>query len=176
MALTGQQRNNSPEPDLPGTEIKVTGLKKLKNGAFAVRDRLVLTNFNPSQIVQEEFETSHVYAKSKYIFVIFYSIEKERKDCKIECATLFDLTQNEHYQDIKNDFYINQKKVKEGQAHLISGTTTKYLTTCQKQTKMQKQPFSDKLVKMRAWAFSRRFVQQYIFMACDNVDEKGNIY
>ena len=87
--------NTNQEADFTelGIELKVAGLKKLKNGEYRVKERLVLTKINFDNIVKDKFNESHLFGKNEKILIIWYEYDKNKKkeDYKIIDYELYDL-------------------------------------------------------------------------------------
>lgn len=62
-----------------GVELKVTPYKMNKNGSLSAKERLILTMIDYFHIVEEQFETSHLWKKSRLILLIYYLYEQNIK-------------------------------------------------------------------------------------------------
>ena len=62
--------NNDARPDFheAGVELKVTPYKVGTNGKLSAKERLILTMIDYFSVVNEEFETSHMWNKARLIF------------------------------------------------------------------------------------------------------------
>ena len=157
--------NNDPGPDFreAGVELKVTPYKINKNGSLSAKERLILTMIDYYQVVNEEFEDSHFWNKSRLLLVVYYLYEKEivdRFEYVIKYSKLFSPPQQD-IQIIRHDYYIIVSKIKAGKAHELSEGDTLYLGAAPKAAtskSRRKQPFSDKLAKPRAFAFKNTYM------------------
>lgn len=156
--------NSDSNPDFPeaGVELKVTPFKKNKDETFSAKERLVLTKINYHDVVNETFETSHMWRKSKLILIIYYLFQKgiSRYDYEIKFSKLF-FPPEEDILIIKNDFKTIVEKIKAGRAHELSERDTMYLSACTKGAKSSDrtaQPFSDVLAKPRAFSFKTSYM------------------
>ena len=156
--------NNSPDPDFPiaGVELKVTPFKKNKNGSYSAKERLVLTMIDYMTLIDESFETSHFWNKSKLLLLIHYLWKKDidRLSYRIQYANLFSPPKQD-LEIIKNDYKIIQEKVEKGLAHELSGSDTLYLEACTKaatSADRTPQPNSDIKAKPRAFAFKSSYM------------------
>ena len=70
--------NSDPGPDFKeaGLELKATGLKKLHDGEYQIKERLVCDMIDYSEVVKEDFETSLFYLKCRIMLLIFYLYQK----------------------------------------------------------------------------------------------------
>ena len=146
-----------------GVELKVTPYKINQNGTLSAKERLILTMIDYFQVVNESFEESHFWNKSKLILLIYYLYMKELKyniDYKIGFSRLF----TPPAQDIKiimHDYYTIVAKIKAGKAHELSEGDTMYLGAAPKAATSKdrrKQPFSEELAKPRAFAFKNSYM------------------
>ena len=76
-----------------GVELKVTGYKKNKNGTISAKERVSLNQINFNEIVEEDYEGSHLISKNQKILFIWYVYEKGKmvKDFVITHYQLFDM-------------------------------------------------------------------------------------
>ncbi len=174
--------NNRPEAHFAnlGVELKVTGYVKNKNGTISAKERLVLSKIDYNNIVNEEFDFSHLIFKNKKILIIWYEYDydKEYRDFVITDYQLYDMSGDSLI--IKNDFEIIKQKVIEGKAHLLSEGDTSYLGACTKGSpgeKNKKQPFSDILAKPRAYSLKNSYMTGIlrnadIIFDVDNIEYK----
>ena len=116
--------NNDSRPDFheAGVELKVTPYKINPNGKKVAKERLILTMIDYFSVVNEEFETSHLWNKSKLILLVYYLYLKEtqfRLDYKIDYVKLFTPPEQD-IKIIKHDYDVIVKKIKAGKAHELS--------------------------------------------------------
>jgi DNA mismatch repair protein MutH len=115
------------------------------------------------QVVNEPFEESHFWNKSKLILLVYYLYMKEIKynlDYKINYSKLFTPPEQD-LKIIRHDYYLIVSKIKEGKAHELSEGDTLYLGAATKAATSKdrrKQPFSDELAKPRAFAFKNSYM------------------
>lgn len=157
--------NSDSRADFPeaGVELKVTPYRINKNGSLSAKERLILTMIDYFQVVNETFENSHFWNKSKLILLVYYLYMKDIKcnlDYKIGYAKLF----TPPLQDVKiihHDYCIIVSKIREGKAHELSEGDTLYLGAAPKAATSKdrrRQPFSDELAKPRAFAFKSSYM------------------
>ena len=157
--------NNDSNPDFieAGVELKVTPYKVNKNGTISAKERLVLTKINYDQIVNETFETSHLWHKSKLLLLIYYLYIRgaaSRFDYEIKHSRLFTPPEKDVLV-IKKDFEIIAEKVRNGLAHKLSERDTMYLSACTKgakKTDRTTQPFCDIPAKPRAFSYKTSYM------------------
>lgn len=146
-----------------GVELKVTPYRINKNGSLSAKERLILTMIDYFRVVNETFEESHFWNKSKLILLVYYLYMKEIKynlDYKIGYSRLFTPPEQD-VKIIRHDYYIIVSKIKAGKAHELSEGDTLYLGAAPKAATSQnrrKQPFSEELAKPRAFAFKSSYM------------------
>lgn len=157
--------NSDSEPDFKeaGVELKVTPYKINKNKTLSSKERLIITMIDYCSVVNEDFEKSGLWKKSKLILLIYYLYQKEikdRMDYRIDYSKLFTPPESD-LEIIKNDFIKIITKIKEGKAHELSEGDTLYLGAATKAAtskNLRKQPFSDILAKPRAFSFKNSYM------------------
>lgn len=157
--------NNDSRPDFheAGVELKVTPYKINPKGKKVAKERLILTMIDYFSVVNEEFEDSHLWNKSKLILLVYYLYLKEiqyRIDYKIDYVKLFTPPEQD-IKIIKHDYEVIVRKIKEGKAHELSEGDTLYLgatTKAASSADRRKQPFSEELAKPRAFSFKSSYM------------------
>ncbi len=150
--------NSRKEPDfvLAGYELKVTPIKKNKNGTISSKERLVLNIINYMAENTENFYESSLWKKNELILILFYLFEenKPKEEMSIIKAYLYDYPE-EDLKTIINDWQIIAGKIKNGLAHELSEADTMYLGACTKgknSQSMRFQPNSPIKAKQRAYS------------------------
>lgn len=152
-----------PDFDKAGVELKVTPYKINKNGTLSAKERLILTMIDYFKVVDESFEESHFWTKSKLILLVYYLYQQEiknRLDYEIKYVDLFTPPEQD-IRIIQHDFEIIVEKIRAGKAHELSEGDTLYLGAATKaatSADRRKQPFSDELAKPRAFSFKQNYM------------------
>lgn len=157
--------NNDARPDFPeaGVELKVTPYKIGTKGKKSAKERLILTMIDYLNVVNEDFETSHMWNKARLILLMYYLYDKEASinlDYRINYAKLFTPPEQD-IKIIKHDFDIIVEKIRAGKAHELSEGDTMYLGAATKgatSSDRTKQPFSDEPAKPRAFSFKNSYM------------------
>lgn len=157
--------NSDSRPDFPeaGVELKVTPYKKNKDGSLSAKERLIITMIDYFKVVEEPFESSHLWNKAKLILLIYYLYQdtiQDRLDYKIKYAQLFTPSEAD-LMIIKQDYEKIVSKIKAGKAHELSESDTLYLGAATKSSDSsvrRAQPFSDELAKPRAFSFKTSYM------------------
>ena len=127
--------NSRAEADFSnlGVELKVTGLKLLKNHQLAIKERLVLNIINYFEESKVDFEHSSFWAKNKLILIMFYLYEYERNDSNyMILESVLHKFLPKDLEIIKSDWKIIHDKIVNGEAQNISEADTMYLGACTK--------------------------------------------
>lgn len=146
-----------------GVELKVTPYKTNKNLTKSAKERLILTMIDYFKIINESFENSHFWQKSRLILLVYYEYEAKIKfnlDYRIHYVKLFSPPKQDLV-IIKKDYELIQNKIKEGKAHELSEGDTLYLGAAPKAANAsirRTQPFSEILAKPRAFAFKTSYM------------------
>src|SRR5258706_3263222 len=71
--------NSNSEPDFPkaGLELKVSPLRRLKNGDLVAKERLVLNIIDFMEEHKHEWKTSSFWKKNKQLLLMFYIHDDE---------------------------------------------------------------------------------------------------
>ena len=157
--------NSDSRPDFheAGVELKVTPYKQNKNGSLSAKERLILTMIDYFSVVNESFEESHFWNKSKLILLVYYLYQQDIKlniDYKIGYSSLF-TPPAQDVAIIKHDYEIIVSKIKAGKAHELSEGDTLYLGAAPKASTSKDrrpQPYSDIPAKPRAFAFKNSYM------------------
>lgn len=155
-----------------GLELKCTPLLKNKNdGTFRIKERLVCSMIDYSELVKTEFEESHLIAKCRLMLLLFYLHISGTPvyDYKFLFRILWELPEKDMLQ-IKKDYDTIAAKVRRGEAHLLSEGDTLYLGACRKGQKgdaPQKQPCSDIKAYRRAFSLKPAYMRYILSHATD---------
>lgn len=161
----GVNTRSVPDFETLHIELKATPLKETLAGKLVSKERLVIMMINYMKVVNETFETSHFKEKAQEMLVHFYLYKPEQEilDYTIKMVELIKLDglPSQDYEQIKQDWETVVKKIKRGEAHLLSGSDTLYLEAATKaasSASRKQQPFSDIPAKPRAWAFKNSYM------------------
>lgn len=153
-----------------GVNIKTMPIKKLKNGEFRVKERLILSMVDYHNIIHEKWETSNLLEKNRLSLILFFHYEEDKtlleyKFLDVAILNLNDLNTN-YFQQINKDWSIISSKIKRGEAHLLSGPDTKYLSTVTKGANgkaRRTQPNSNIEAKPRAFCIKSELLNKIYF-------------
>ena len=163
-----KKKDSNSKPDLGVVELKATSYRKLKNGNFSSKERLVLNIINYNDLVNEEFESSHFIQKNKTLEIGFYQYFENnlKNEWSFSHMVLYEMARNKtDYEIIKNDWKIIQQYVRDGRAEELSESLTVYLSACTKGGKggnPRRQPFSNVMAKQRAFSLKQGYMTRIL--------------
>lgn len=162
------EANSDANPDFyeAKIELKVTPVKRNKNGTYSAKERLVLNIINYMEEYKNSFETSSFWHKNENLNLMFYLWEEgvPRSDYKIIKHLLYTYPE-EDLLIIKQDWEVIVNKIRNGLAHEISEADTLYLGACTKGTNkesVREQPFSEILAKQRAYCLKTSYMTNLV--------------
>lgn len=160
----GYEINSKSEPDFAylGIELKVTPVKRNKNGTLSAKERLVLNIINYHLEVKSSFYDSSFWKKNAEILIMFYEWIPlvKRADYRIIKSYLHNFTE-EDLEIIKQDWYLISSKIKAGLAHELSEADTNYLAASTKganKSSLRSQPFNDEMAMQRAFSLKQSYM------------------
>lgn len=160
-------RNSVSEPDFSEAALELKCFGYWAEGGYERADqRLALTDINFMEFATEvTFEDSHLYQKCHNMLWIAYlmKLNQARIDSEVKHVRLyeFDKVIESDMRQIKKDYDMITKKIREGKASELSEGDTEYLgaaRTGNKESNEQKAPLGDK-------ALPRRFVFKQSYMS-----------
>jgi len=164
----GYEPNSKAEADFfeVGMELKSTPLKRLKNGEYRSKERLVLNIINYLEVVNQQFETSDFWKKNGTLLLIFY-LHQANYDLLDYVIKLVDAWKypTTDLEIIKKDWRLIKQKIEDGKAHELSEGDTFYLGACTKganASSTRNQPFSNVPAKQRAYSLKQGYVNHII--------------
>ena len=179
----GYEPNSRSEADFVevSMELKCTPLKKLKNGGYRSKERLVLNIINYLNDYKENFEESSFWKKNAHLLLIFYLHDNKKSLLDYPIKLVDDWKYpNQDLLIIKRDWETISQKIKNGNAHELSEGDTFYLGACTKGSTAEKslrnQPFNKVKAKQRAYSLKQGYVNHIIAsIAKDETEIYGKI-
>lgn len=145
-------------------ELKCTPLLKSKtDNSYRIKERLVCTMINYSELINTSFEKSHLISKCQLMLLLFYLHSKGNVvyDYEFLFRILWQLPEKD-LTLIKKDYQTIAEKVRRGEAHLLSEGDTLYLGACRKGQKgdnLQTQPNSTIKAYKRAFSLKPAYMR-----------------
>lgn len=160
----GYEINSKSEADFKdlGIELKVTPIKKNKNGSISAKERLVLNIINYHEEAKRHFETSSFWRKNEKILMMFYGWNPnvQRSEYQILKSYLHTFEEAD-LEVIRQDWEVIINKIKQGKAHELSEADTIYLGACTKganRSSVRSQPFSEVPAMQRAYSLKQSYM------------------
>ena len=154
-------------------ELKCTPLLKSKtDNTFRIKERLVCTMIDYFEIINTQFEDSHLLTKCKLMLLLFYLHVSGTAiyDYEFLFRILWQLPPKDLLL-IKRDYETIAQKVREGKAHLLSEGDTIYLGACRKGQKgdaLQHQPNSKIRANKRAFSLKPAYMRYILKHVIDS--------
>ena len=118
----GLPLNSAQSPNFGSWELKIVPLKRLRTGVIVVKETMAITMIDPVNVLQKEFEESHLLTKLKKIVVCARMFEsKEEKSSRLVKVRTFDLDNPTVYQQVKNDYNDVKKTIEQKGFHALTG-------------------------------------------------------
>ena len=165
------QTNSRSSSDFPcGLELKATPLRYKKNGELTPKERLVCNIINFMEIIHESWESSTFLDKNSDTLIIRYidPIDKSisQLDYEIFDVQIFNIFDNDNdAKQFEEDWNFIVNKIRNGEAHLLSESDTKYLGACTKGStalkSFRQQPRGPK-AKQRAFSFKHQYMRELL--------------
>ncbi|MEW5767949.1 MAG: MvaI/BcnI family restriction endonuclease [bacterium] len=97
--------NSAQSPNFGSWELKIVPLKRLTNGAIAVKETMAITMIDPYNVANTPFEQSHLLAKLKKAVVCarLYESQNEDRSLLVRVAA-FDLNDRAIYEQVRRDY------------------------------------------------------------------------
>ncbi|MFH1549109.1 MAG: MutH/Sau3AI family endonuclease [Planctomycetota bacterium] len=101
----GLPLNTSQAPNFGSWELKIVPLKRLCKGDVVLKETMAITMIDSVNVLDKEFEESHLLAKLKKMVVCarMYESQEEKSSVLVRVAT-FDLGNRRLYDQIKSDY------------------------------------------------------------------------
>lgn len=166
----GIPANSNSQPDFikQGIELKVTRVKQNLNGKWIPPERIScnIIDYMSENITGGIFQSSF-WKKNRRILVVMYEgTEANKMDNKIVGVKLLDLFKHPEFKKLSEDFNVISNHINKGNAHLISGSHTKYLEACTKGSghgrDLRPQPNNTQYAKQRAYALKPAFMSPIV--------------
>lgn len=114
--------NSAQSPNFGSWELKIVPLKRLMSGKIVLKETMAITMIDPINILQKTFEESHLLAKLMKLVVCarLFESRQERSSILVR-VSIFDLSKPEIYNQVKADYYLVRKAIKEEGFEALTG-------------------------------------------------------
>jgi DNA mismatch repair protein MutH len=108
----GLKQNSRQEPDFGAWDLKLVSLRRDAAGALRVKESMAITMLEPSEVVSNRFEDSHLYDKLRSLVVarVFKSEEDARS--VLHSVAKFDLDDPSIFKQVKDDYELIRETIR----------------------------------------------------------------
>jgi DNA mismatch repair protein MutH len=118
----GLPLNSAQSPNFGSWELKIVPLKRLRTGVIVVKETMAITMIDPVNVLQKEFEESHLLTKLKKIVVCARTFEsKEENSSLLVRVSTFNLDNPTVYQKVKADYDIVRDTIRDKGFQALTG-------------------------------------------------------
>jgi DNA mismatch repair protein MutH len=124
----GLPQNSAQAPDFGSWELKVVPLKRAADGRLRVKESMAITMIEPSEVVANKFEDSHLYDKLRSMIVVARIFENvEDTSSILHSAAEFDLDDPSIRNQVKDDYEAIRGIIRTEGIAALTGDTGKYV-------------------------------------------------
>ncbi|MBI5181800.1 MAG: hypothetical protein HZA06_02680 [Nitrospirae bacterium] len=114
--------NSAQSPNFGSWELKIVPLKRLKTDVVVVKETMAITMIDPVNVLQKEFEDSHLLTKLKKIVVCARMFESKEENASILVrVSTFDLDNPIVYKQVKSDYELVRDAIKNKGFNALTG-------------------------------------------------------
>lgn len=120
--------NSSRSPNLGSWELKIVSLKTLATGRIAIKETMQITMLDPYEVMQNDFENSHVFTKLRKIIAVSRMYEG-RSESRSICVDVnaFELEESELHRAVAEDYELIRNVIIRDGVDSLSGRLGKYI-------------------------------------------------
>jgi DNA mismatch repair protein MutH len=105
--------NSSRSPNFGSWELKLVPLVARKTGLLRVKETMAITMIDPVEVVNKEFEESHLFNKLQKIVVVARIFQSKADDISlVHSVTSFDLDNPDIYAQVKADYDLIRETIR----------------------------------------------------------------
>lgn len=109
-------------------ELKVVPLVKRKNGEWKIKETMAITMINPKDVGETPFEKSHLFNKMKKMIICGRErVDNQESSSKLFYVNSFDLLSSTSWEQIKQDYELVQRVIREQGFDKLTGKMGKYI-------------------------------------------------
>ena len=118
----GLPQNSRQAPDFGDWELKVVPLRKDAEGNLRVKESMALTMLEPTEVLANKFEDSHLYDKLRSMVVVSRVYESSQEQHSIlHAAAEFDLDNPKINAQVKDDYEMIRQKIRTSGIDSVTG-------------------------------------------------------
>ncbi|KUJ96436.1 MAG: mismatch repair protein MutH [Desulfonauticus sp.] len=119
--------NSSRSPNFGSWELKSIPLKYKKDGNLIFKETMAITMIDPVNVLQKEFEDSHLLNKLKKIVVVARTVGKSVDEPSYIHSVVEFTLQGKLYQEVKEDYDLVRNTIREKGVEALTGKMGKYI-------------------------------------------------
>jgi DNA mismatch repair protein MutH len=110
----GLAQNSRQAPDFGEWDLKLVSLRRAADGVLRVKETMAITMLEPTEVVSNRFEDSHLYDKLRRLVVVGRIFETE-EDARsvLHTAAKFDLDDPALFRAVKEDYELIRTTIRE---------------------------------------------------------------
>lgn len=110
----GLAQNSRQAPDFGDWDLKLVSLRRAPGGVLRVKETMAITMLEPTEVVSNRFEDSHLYDKLRRLVVVSRIFESE-DDARslLHAAAKFDLDDPAVFREVKEDYELIRATIRE---------------------------------------------------------------
>lgn len=118
----GLAQNSRQAPDFGTWDLKLVSLRRDRDGVLRVKETMAITMIEPSEVVSNRFEDSHLYDKLRRLVVVSRIFENASDTRSIlHAAAKFDLDDPALFRAVKADYELIRATIREQGFAALSG-------------------------------------------------------
>jgi DNA mismatch repair protein MutH len=124
----GLRQNSLQAPDFGSWELKVVPLRRVADGTVRVKESMAITMIEPTEVVANRFEDSHLYDKLRSMIVVARIFENvEDTSSILHSAAEFDLDNPLIRKQVKDDYEAIRGIIRAKGIDALTGDTGTYV-------------------------------------------------
>jgi DNA mismatch repair protein MutH len=118
----GLPQNSRQAPDFGTWELKVVPLRRAPDGTLRVKESMAITMLEPTEVLANEFEDSHLYDKLRSMVVVSRVYESSREEhSMLHAAADFDLVNAIIRAQVKADYETIREQIRSRGIDSVTG-------------------------------------------------------
>jgi DNA mismatch repair protein MutH len=118
----GLKQNSRQEPDFGDWDLKLVSLRRDAAGQLRVKESMAITMLEPSEVLSNRFEDSHLYDKLRRLVVAARVFESEEDARSIlHAVAKFDLDDPAFFGQVKEDYELIRRAIRERGVETLAG-------------------------------------------------------
>jgi DNA mismatch repair protein MutH len=123
----GLPQNSLQAPDFDSWELKVVPLAMGVEGTFLVKESMAITMIEPSEVVANRFQDSHLYDKLRSMIVVARITNVDDTISILHSAAEFDLDNPSIRRQVETDYEAIREVIRLRGVEALTGDTGKYI-------------------------------------------------